>query len=349
MGKGSVPRRWRREALALAVSVTAVLLALAFLTRLLTPKQHDHGAAWGQFLKEERDSIDVLFLGSSMVYCDVVPAVFWHESGLTAYVMAGPEQTFPVTAHYLRQALETQSPQVVFIELTGVFFSRYTGFTKTNIGQMPWGRERLTATFHEAEPELRTGLLFPLYFYHDRWHELTVDDLHVALNGYDRDLMAGYTFLDEYDPGVVVHDRIFEQSEAAEEARQRNRRILTEICALCREEGITPVFYVAPTMGRIPAGLIEPLKTYTAGQSGALVLDCNEHFTEFGVDPARDFYDDVHLNAAGAEKFSRFLARWLSDTLAPVPATGQEAALWQSRLDEFRSRAAQPMREKQLR
>ncbi len=347
MRETSAPKRgWRREALALIVSVTAVCLALAFLTRLLTPKQHDYGATWGHFLQEEPDSVDVLFLGSSMVYCDVVPAVFWQESGLSAYVCAGPEQTIPMSAHYLRQALKTQSPQVVFLELTGVFFGRYTGFTKTNIGQMPWGRERLAATFREAEPELRAGLLFPLYFYHDRWQELTSDDFRVALTGYGRDPMAGYTFLDEYDPGVAVHDRVFDQSEAAMENRRRNERVLAELCTLCREKGITPVFYVSPTMGRVPAALLEPLKTYAAGLDGALVLDCNEYFEEIGADPARDFYDDVHFNAAGAEKFSRFLARWLSDTLAPVPAAERDAALWQSRVEAFQSRAARPMREK---
>jgi len=332
--------------LALAVSAAALLLALILLTRLLTPKQHDYGATWGHFLQEEPDSVDVLFLGSSMVYCDVVPALFWQESGLTAYVMAGPEQTIPISACYLREALKTQSPRVVFLELTGVFFSRYTGFTKTNIGQMPWGRERLAATFREAEPELRAGLLFPLYFYHDRWRELTRDDFQIALTGYGPDPMAGYTFLGEYDPDVAVHDRVFDQSKAAGENRRRNERVLAEVCALCREKGITPVFYVSPTMGRVPADLLEPLKEYAAGLDGAFVLDCNEYSAQIGADPSRDYYDDVHLNAAGAEKFSRFLARWLSDTISLAPAAGRDGALWQSRVEAFASRAAQPMREK---
>ena len=107
--------------------------------------------------------------------------------------MAGPEQTIPMTALYLREALRTQSPQAVFVELTGMFYSRCTNYTKTNVGQMPWGYNRLAATFTEAEPEVRAGLLFPLLFYHDRWSELTADDWTVALRGYSRDPLAGYT------------------------------------------------------------------------------------------------------------------------------------------------------------
>lgn len=336
----------RREALALTAAVLVLVLVLAFLTRLLTPKQHDFGSTWGHFLQEEPDSVDVLFLGSSLVYCDAVPAVVWEETGLTAYVLAGPEQTVPVTAHYLREALKTQSPQVVFIELTGVFYSRYTGFTKTNIGQMPWGRERLIATFREAEPELRAGLLFPLCFYHDRWSELTADDFRVAICGYDRDPLAGYTFLDTYAPAAPVHDRVFERSEEAEQNWRRNAQVLSDLCALCREEGITPVFYVAPTLGRIPDELLDPLKAYVAGLEGACLLDCNEHFDEIAADPACDFFDDLHYNAAGAEKFSRFLSHWLSDTLAPAPSADRDTALWQSRLDEFLQRLSLPMTEK---
>lgn len=65
------------------------------------------------------------------------------------------------------------------------------GFTKTNIGQMPWGINRLHATFFNAEPEVRKGLLFPLYFYHDRWTTLKSEDVQP----YTEDMLAGYTFL----------------------------------------------------------------------------------------------------------------------------------------------------------
>ena len=73
----------RREGLALLVSLVVLALALGLLTRLLTLKRHDMGSTWGHFLQEEEHSIDLLFLGSSLVYCDVVPAVIWEETGLT--------------------------------------------------------------------------------------------------------------------------------------------------------------------------------------------------------------------------------------------------------------------------
>ena len=37
------------------------------------------------------------------------------ECGARAYVLAGGEQTIPQTYYYIRQALRTQSPQVIFV------------------------------------------------------------------------------------------------------------------------------------------------------------------------------------------------------------------------------------------
>lgn len=332
--------RRKKEWLAFGATVLVLVLALVLLTALLTPKQHDFGSTWGHYLAEEPDSVDVMFFGSSLVYCDVIPGTLWEKTGLTGYVMAGPEQTMPMTWHYVRQALQTQSPQVIFVEITGVFYDRYTGFTKTNIGQMPWGRPRWQATWQEAEPEYRSGLLFPLIFYHDRWSDLTVDDLSVTLTGYDRDLLAGYTPLTAYCQTNGLYDRPMELDR---ENVARNVDYLEKIHTLCMERGITPVFYVAPTLGRVDAAEMEALQAQIRTWEGALLLDCNACFDAIGADEGRDFYDTLHYNTAGAVKFTAFLADWILEQELAAPSADQDLALWQSRADHIRQVLTQPM------
>ena len=138
---------FKRELAAFLAAATVLGGILAGATHYLTPQQHDYGSVWGMYEQEQTDSIDVLFFGSSITYCDVVPAVYWKNSGLTAFVQAGPEQPLPLTLDYLKESLRTQSPKAVFVECTGIAFHKYMGFTKTNIGQMPWGINRLHATF----------------------------------------------------------------------------------------------------------------------------------------------------------------------------------------------------------
>lgn len=337
--------RNKREILALAASIIIAAVVLCRFTVLVTPKQHDYGATWGHYLAEETDSVDVLFIGSSMTYCDIVPAVFWEQSGLTSYVVAGPELTIPLERYYFQEALKTQSPQVAFFELSSVFFGRYMNYTKTDIGQMPWGMNRLKATFLEAEPEHITGLLFPMLFYHDRWDRLTADDWNIAENGYEPDMLAGYTFLNQY---VECGDIFTRNMEIDQENIQRNKEILKEIHAICQENDITPVFYLAPAIGRMPQEEVDSLKAYLSELDGAVILDCNEpeQFDAIGADRGYDYYDNLHFNGAGAEKYSRYLADWVAENLAVRPEQEQDTQLWQQRVQYFEEKAAAGMTQK---
>ena len=121
----------------LPAAVAAVLGGiLAGATHYLTPQQHDYGSVWGMCEQEQTDSIDVLFFGSSVTYCDVVPA-YWENSGLTAFCAGRPEQPLPLTLIILRESPYAQVTCYGIPWSAPVAFHQYMGFTKTNIGQMP--------------------------------------------------------------------------------------------------------------------------------------------------------------------------------------------------------------------
>ena len=290
---------------------------------------------------EEENTIDVLFIGSSLTYCNIIPAVFWEQTGLTAWDVTGPELTVPGAYHYLVEALKTQSPQVVFIEISAALYARYTGFTKTVIGQMPWGLNRLEMTLREGEPENRLGLLFPMFFYHSRWSELSEDDWTVFLEGYDRDLNAGYTFLNQYR----VPQGYVERTDAGldGENNARNLEYLERIAGLCLEEGITPVFYESPAASTMPRELMAPIYETLSAIDGAVLVNFNEHREAIGAELEGDYYDALHYNAAGAEKFSIFLAGWVTEHLETVPSGRADQTLWQQRVEHIRKLLEQPM------
>lgn len=316
----------KKELPALLLAIAVLVGALCYFTSILTPKRLDYGATWDSFLCEEKDSIDVMFFGSSIVYCDVVPAVYWDTSGLTAYVNAGPEQTLPITAEYIRQSLKTQSPKAIFVECSGLCFHQYEDFTKVNIGQMPWGIPRLRATFSDAEPELIGGLLFPMIFYHDRWSTLTREDFAPD----SPDPFAGYTRVDHNDKA----DMTCETFTVAPGDWARNFAALEEIAALCQEKGISLVLYRAP-IELISNEDWNKVQTRFDGMAGIWCLNCVEKQDEIGADFPADWFDGQHYNYAGAEKFSVFLADWTKQTLSISPRTDVDPALWSQRLTYF--------------
>jgi hypothetical protein len=331
----------KKELLALLASLLVIAIVVSAASALCSPKRHNYGSDWGEFLREEENTIDVLFIGSSLTYCNIIPAIFWEETGLTAWDVTGPELTIPGAYHYLVEALKTQSPKVVFIETSGALYSRYTGFTKTVIGQMPWGLNRLEMTLREGEPENRLGLLFPMFFYHSRWTELGEDDWAVFREGYQKDMNAGYTYLNQYrvPDGYLVRD----DAGHDRENNARNLEYLKKIAALCLEQGITPVFYESPAASMMPRELMDPIFEALGSIDGAVTVNFNDHREAIGAALEGDYYDALHYNAAGAEKFSIFLARWVRENLDATPTGRADEALWQSRVEYIRKLLEQPM------
>ena len=327
-------RRWLAAAL-----VSALLFVILSYTAgwLLMPPRVNYGSTWSRYLKEPKNSIDVMYFGSSLTYCNIAPAVIWADSGITSYLMAGPEQTVPFVHSYIKEACRTQNPKVVAIEITGMFYKQYCSYSKVNAGYMPWGANRLEATFAAAEPELRAGLLFPLFDYHSRWREVTAANLSAQLNP-TLDPFAGYTFLSK---ATAQGNVTYREYSAGTENYIRNWQYLKKIHAFCQKEGIQLVLFLTPTKGRIPDPALAALKLDIGALEGAAFVDFNEHMAQLNIDDSTDWYDFLHFNCRGAEKFSHFMAQYLTDTLGMTATEGEDETLWQSRADTFAVRRSE--------
>lgn len=327
-------RETRKELIAVLLLIALLFGFSVAASTLLIPKRQNYGSTWGRYLEEDKNSINVLFFGSSITYCDTAPPVIWEEAGISSYVMAGPEQTIPITYYYVEEALKTQSPKAIFVEVTGVFFRQYQDFTKVNIGYMPWGLNRLRATFNAAEMQERRGLVFPLYNYHSRWDSLTREDFEIALKGYSPDDLAGYTFLNTAAEmsGIQPRSEVFDA-----ENYERNLGYLGKIAARCEEAGIDPVFYIAPTYWQLNDKNLARLKDDIDSMVNVRFIDFNADDGLSLYDPERDFYDLLHFNCYGAEKFSANLAQLLTEDMGYSQTEGPDAVLWDSRAEYFRA------------
>ncbi len=311
-----------------AVFLAVLALLLVGLYRAgcaLMPPRDDFGSTWGDFLREEPDSIDVLFFGSSMVYCDVCPGVIYGETGLTTYVMAGPEQTMPVTLAYVRETLKTQSPTAIVIELTGMFFDEYTDYSKVNVGYMPFGLERIRAA-RACEPGLMTTALFPLYDFHSElFPEPGAEPpyVHEAPR-----MLAGFTPVEGREVMGEPWDRTF-STEPGSAAYQKAWEALREIVDVCREHDVRLICYFAPCYNQVPSLWRRDLR-----EALGELLDLSDLFDEIGADRRADWYDVLHFNSRGAAKFSAWFARYF-ERQGIVGTHAHDRELWLQRAAYF--------------
>lgn len=326
----------KKRILAEAIAAVATLLILfTVLYRCgdrLMPQYNDYGVTWDVYLNEPEDSIDVMFYGSSLVYCDVIPAKIYQQSGITSYVMAGPSQTLPVTYYYILESCKTQSPECIFVEVTGVFYDWYSAFSLVNVCNLPWSDNRILAAQNCEEGILRAAI-YPLYEFHERIYDQLESEGEKQSDGQKAIMNCGYTYLQEAKPDVTIGYREFE-TKVGDACYNNNFAYLQKIAAYCEQEKIRLIFYLAPVLERIPerekAQFLQQLERLPCLQ----ILDLTNISAEIGIENDSDWYDTLHYNYNGAVKFSNYLSRYLT-TIGLKPTDNESEALWQERVAYF--------------
>ena len=284
----------------------------------LRPVRRSFGCEWSDYLAEPYDSLDYLYLGSSYGYCDVSPGIIYGESGLTGYALCGPVQTLSITAAYLEEALKTQSPKRVFVETSGLQFEKYGGYSQANIDYMPNSIQRLKATFTAAEPELRTGLLFPLYFYHDRWKSVNFEEMVRSSVPLEKCGYKGYTGMYGAYGAADLGPQVRLPAKQAQYAE--NLQELGIIAKICQKNNIPLTVVIHPTYCRLPEETrLQMRNDVLSLGSGVSFYDWTTGLSAMGINENYHFYDAAHLNRDGAKIFSRWLGRLMTEDLGMVP------------------------------
>ena len=74
-----------------------------------------------EILEEKKDTIDVLFVGDSLVYSAVSPMEIWNNYGYTSFDCATPAQLTSTSYEYIKRAIDSQHPNVIFLEANVLF------------------------------------------------------------------------------------------------------------------------------------------------------------------------------------------------------------------------------------
>ena len=142
------------------VFLSLLLLLLLAAGRIFRPKNNDaqsgiHDVLASGYLSEPEDTLDVIFLGDSLVHTSFIPMRAWENHGITAHICATNGQAVYKSEEFLYSVLQTQHPAVVMLEAHHL----YKNFAWTDL---------IAPTAERLLPVLR---------YHSRWKSLNSGDL----------------------------------------------------------------------------------------------------------------------------------------------------------------------------
>ena len=162
-----------------------------------------------------------------------------------------------------------------------------------------------------GEDEKMADYIMPLFRFHSRWKELTLDDFKYAY--YNKPVtINGYLPDDEVEaaePGPLVYEK-----EGDTVLSSRNVEYLRKAIELCLDRGIQVMVFKVPAHSPNWSRDYDNQINDIVKEYGLSYINFDDKNDEMGLDYSTDTPDGgSHLNASGAVKFSRYLGEYIRD------------------------------------
>ncbi len=295
-----------------------VIIGIAVITvwglnKILMLKSEDGINQFDAFYRQPPETVDVIFAGSSKVYCDIATGVLWQNHGIASFDLGGAEAPSWVSYYHLKEALKYQQPKVVCYEVSvaamfDLLYQKDSWATDNNYG-MKWNSNRIDQLKINSESEDSFyARLIPLNVMHGRYKDLVENDF---VNERDTVNYKGFDPREKVDTNVGLQDT--GSITEMEPCSQKEEEYIKEIIKLVRSEGIPLVLFASPydvTEGE------QKILNYIGAMceaGGVDFIDFNRRYDEFGMDFATDMADGGHLNYSGNYKFTDYFGQILKE------------------------------------
>ncbi len=146
-------------------------LILTILSDIFRPRWNTDDIING-YTKEEKNSLDVLFVGDSDVYNGISPMEIYEKYGITSYDYASSAASNLLMYYMMLEALKTQNPKVVVMVETSIFgYKEGESNTHRAMDLLPLDDVKLkliTDPGYKFNIGDQLTFLFPFFRYHDR-------------------------------------------------------------------------------------------------------------------------------------------------------------------------------------
>ncbi len=312
----------RKECMKIMIRCIAFAVVFSMLfsnaTDLLV-RQDDESNEIHAFYSEPKDTIDVLYVGSSPLLRGVSPMLMWKEHGFTGYIRASALQAPSVSYGLLAESLKYQSPELVVLLFDNIFleydYAEREGDLRRGLDGMKLSKYKLDIIKEVTDADPRQSMLsyaFPLMRYHDRWKEIDLAEAEPKPL-LEHSFKKGNVYLREISPQAYPENFMEPVGSGAQAPAfdENAKEYIEKSISLCKEKDIPVVLLHLPKMSWTYEQSIAVEEF--AKENGAVYLDLDraEYREELGLDPAVDYYDQGHMNLTGVVKVSDWLGDWL--------------------------------------
>ena len=318
----------RRKVLAFAVSIAVLVALLACLQRLLTPKYMSdvyEGRLIGEYYSEQK-SHDVIFIGDCEVYENISPMALWDSYGVTSYIRGSPQQLVWQSYYLLEETLKYEKPKVVVLSVLDMKYDvpQNEAYNRLTLDGMRLSIPKINSVMASMTGgEDWITYILPLLRYHDRWRELTGDDIRYFFSG-ENVSFNGFMMRCDVKPASFIPTG---QKLPDYRFGAGSYEYLDKITALCAANAIELVLLKAPSLYPYWYDEWDAQMVQYANEHNISYINTLELADVIGLDFETDTYDaGLHLNLYGAEKLTIYLGDYLREGFG-LPDRRNDASL----------------------
>lgn len=266
---------------------------------------------------QQKEDVEVLFAGTSHAYAGYLPMELYREYGISAFNLSTAGERFAVTYYSLKDAFNYHVPKVLVIDCHAFEYGDEKNDPQVPtrchsvFDGMPFSKLKIEAVkdvFSDNE-DVWMEYFCPLYYYHNRWQELTKDDfIDPVKQCYAKGGRICEGAVIAPVPEVTEEtDYVWEEGYSTEYARK--------IVELCRDYGVDVYFICIPFPCRV-----ETQRTLNQAQRLADEYDNCTYISlltrtdEMGFDYDTDMADEgSHVNPSGGRRITKYIGQYLSE------------------------------------
>lgn len=267
------------------------------------------------FYNEEKNSLDVVIIGTSGTFSAYAPMEAYKEHGYTSYNFCANLMGADNMVYAVDEVLKYQSPKVLVIDImpyvVGNIAREYTEdyAIRYNTDGYRYSLNRLRA-IRNIVGSGGLSYYFDIIKYHE--NEFYWDNFFCSLDNVNKGFyLLGY--------GVVESAY---SSDKKVQIDENANQCLTEMIEKCKEVEATTdteVLFIYYPYGDVSDRCENPTEKInyiqdTVSKAGFTMWNSLDFIDEFEMDTSKDYWDCAHFNIYGAEKISKIFGNYLANT-----------------------------------
>ena len=302
------------KALRIPLKIIAFLLILILLLPITaTCLSSNYTKRIHEFYKEDKDSLDAVFIGSSNTHAFWSPLYAWKNHGIATFNYSADAQTILSYRYMIEEVIKYQPQAVIVITLSSPIVAPNKEYFHSLTDAMPFSLTKLRliddySKQNDLTLKDRLEYYITLYRYHSRWDSLAASDFEKTETTVPKAPNCGNSYRNK----SLNIKSIYTETDETADLPENTQTVLNNLLDYCEEQNLSVLFLRTPQAGRTKSALAKMNAMYSLIESrGFPVLKMHSLSDEIGLDLEYDFYDKYHTNIHGSLKYTDYVAEYL--------------------------------------